>query len=137
MPKVTKKTALAEADEVGKQLDFDQEQQYEQEVAAVVDFLVETVWSRHMEGLRREKRTLEIQLMAHRLTRLAMKYNALSYATRGLSADLQASACATARKEWREASDRAAAQFPSELCVSCLEPICQCQCASTCPACGK
>ena len=102
-----------------------------------MDFLVETVWSRHIEGLRREKRTLEIQLMAHRLTRLVLKYNALSYATRGLSADLQASAYATARKEWREASDRAAAQFTSELCVSCLEPICQCQCTSTCQACGK
>ena len=32
---LTKKTALAEADEVGKQLDFDQEQQDEQEVATV------------------------------------------------------------------------------------------------------
>ena len=65
------------------------------------------------------------------------QYNAISYATRALPTQLQADACAKARRTWREATGVLAREFPEELCMMCLESIVQCQCTNSCPVCCK
>ena len=118
------------------ELDFSKvdEEDVQQEVAAVVRAMVDTLAAKQVRQVRADY-SFGLRLEAARIA--AERYNAISYATRALPVQLQADACAKARKEWREVTGELAREFPQDLCIMCLESIGQCQCTNSCPVCRK
>ena len=118
------------------ELDFSQidKEDVQEEVAAVVQAMVDTLAAEQVRQVRADWSFMQ-RREAARIS--VAQYNAISYATRALPAQLQADACAKARKTWREATGELAREFPQDLCIMCLESIGQCQCTNSCPVCRK
>ena len=118
------------------ELDFSQidKEDVQEEVAAVVQAMVDTLAAEQVRQVRADWSFMQ-RREAARIS--VAQYNAISYATRALPTQLQADACAKARRTWREETGVLAREFPELLCMMCLESIVQCQCTNSCPVCCK
>ena len=102
-------------------------------INAVVSSLVEAVRAEFLA----EHRKWGVELMLYEAHSKAQKqYNAVSFATRMLPAEVQFYACVEVRRQYKLQAHGLGRLNP-DCCLICLEGVYVCQCKEPCETCGK